>query len=258
MSTGSVPDESSSGTADPCAAAVIVPQSDPDATPSGFTRCANGMLRRVDAVQCVGPMPADACTNPDASACQVAADCVERGFGACVDAFDGIGSCTCVYGCETDDDCPTGEVCVCGGDAPGYPAVNACVPADCTTDIDCPGGACALGQVDACLARYGLACISGAEECVSQEQCEEFEECGPHDPDLPWTCEPRRHLLSGVGDCPGRWAEANPRTNAGVVAQKCNRVRRGEEGVFAMRSGCWSALGERCGRGARFWVGMWG
>jgi hypothetical protein len=82
-------------------------------------------------------------------ACQRNADCNEKPGGRCV-AFgyqDGPLAWTrCFYdGCGTDAECGDGRVCACR--AAGSDPVNACVPASCRVDADCPGGKCAaVGQ----------------------------------------------------------------------------------------------------------------
>lgn len=162
-----------------CADPVDILQTDGE-TPSGLVRCADGLIHRAQAVTCVTPMAATNCLEPfDGSECTSDADCVEHGFGTCMESIlcgFTAGPCGCVYGCESDADCDAGQVCLCA--AEGVSARSRCVAAGCTTDDDCGGAACTAStdSIDApAVAQF--ACHGADDACCSDAACEPGAEC---------------------------------------------------------------------------------
>ena len=73
--------------------------------PSGWEQCGDSLPHRVSAETCVVPATPSSC-NLDGQACQTNENCVEKPFGSCQQFNVGFQTCGCVYGCETDADCP--------------------------------------------------------------------------------------------------------------------------------------------------------
>jgi hypothetical protein len=81
---------------------------------------------------------------------------------------------SCVYGCVRDDECGEGQICFC--DDP----VGRCVSAACAVDADCPGSLCVgVSEGSPCggPAWYTFACASANDECLTDTQCEQQEQC---------------------------------------------------------------------------------
>lgn len=144
--------------------------------PTGFERCSDGFVHRVEAVTCEVPTPVDTCEakpGHPGSTCQTAADCTEQPYGACAQELAVLGGgCSCVYGCASDAECGEGEICACAGLGKG----PACIPAGCTTDADCDGmcGWSPIGSGCGALG-YQVACLDETSECRSS--CPEVEGC---------------------------------------------------------------------------------
>jgi hypothetical protein len=94
-----------------------------------------------------------------------------------------------VYGCVTDADCAEGQICACGGSAPGYPASTRCIAAGCTGNDACPGSVCGLGhEVNACGEDWITACRTPEDTCVRRQDCAgEDDNCLPAE-DGAWAC----------------------------------------------------------------------
>lgn len=122
-------------------------------TPSGFVVCSDGFVQRVEAVVCVVPDMGD-CGD-------CGSDCSDGPLGRCM-SDQGLGTCSCVYSCETDADCGEGQACACTGPFDGVPR---CVPAGCTTTGDCGEGLCGLSNSGQCDFDERLACLDASAEC---------------------------------------------------------------------------------------------
>ncbi|MBL8941994.1 MAG: hypothetical protein JNK45_02550 [Myxococcales bacterium] len=134
-------------------------------TPSGFVVCSDGFVHRAEAVSCV---------VPDAGDCDdCASDCSDGPLGRCM-SDPGFGTCSCVYGCETDADCGEGSACACAGPSGGVPR---CVPATCTTSADCGDGLCGRSGSNQCGFDDTLACLGATSECRSTTCEDGLEEC---------------------------------------------------------------------------------
>jgi hypothetical protein len=131
---------------------------------------ATGDVHRARAVACAPNEDFPACEG-DRVGCNADGECTELAGGRCVGG--GWDSCSCVYGCSTDDDCGAGWACLCRGSAPERAPVSRfsrCVPATCRTDADCDGYPCAV-DVDGCQRSQGLRCHGPGDECQSHADC---------------------------------------------------------------------------------------
>ncbi|HEY0137300.1 MAG TPA: ferritin-like domain-containing protein, partial [Nannocystis sp.] len=142
--------------------------------PSGFERCEMGILHRAEKLACDVPQTPSTCLDNMLGGCTSDADCVEKPFGSCQQdmVFGGFteGSCSCVYGCQTDDDCAAGEICRCAGDGLGL--YTQCIAADCTVDSDCPDGEICGLSPDACApGGFLTACTTPADTCDDNSEC---------------------------------------------------------------------------------------
>jgi hypothetical protein len=117
---------------------------------------------RPAAVAC-GPKPTD---NPG-QGCSSDDDCTEQPFGRCTPYG-------CFYdACWVDEDCDTGEICIC----PDHPQLGyntaRCVKAACARDADCSGGALCRPSGTACdgLFVQGYYCDAPDDECTTDTDC---------------------------------------------------------------------------------------
>ncbi|MDC0722180.1 ferritin-like domain-containing protein [Nannocystis bainbridge] len=171
--TGVMPSPVCEGTVTEIAQAFVDPP-----TPSGFVKCDDGVIHRPEPRECLSPStpstcPADA--SPDGE-CLTDADCTGKPFGSCQlnQVFGGIlapgDSCSCVFGCQTDSDCDTGEVCRCAGDGLGLH--TECIPATCITDADCDGELCGFSP-DICEPGvFSSHCTTPADSCAGDGDCD--------------------------------------------------------------------------------------
>ncbi len=170
-STGS---EETGSSACPSAPTLAVQGFTDPAVPSGFERCETGILHRTEKVACEVPQTPGSCPEDALAGCKSDADCTDQPFGSCqLDmVFGGFaeGSCSCVYGCETDADCGAGQICRCAGDDLGF--YTQCIEAGCTIDSDCPDGElCGLAP-NYCSGDGELtACTTPADTCDDDSQC---------------------------------------------------------------------------------------
>jgi hypothetical protein len=200
-----------------CPGAEPIMQAGDQERPTGYVRCSDGSIQRVDDdAECADPSPGGtACPEASDGGCRVDADCTDRAHGRCVvqelgGLLDGAW-CGCVYGCVDDTDCPEDWVCACGGVHEGseYPASSRCIPADCEVGEGCATGVCALGSTDdGCGVSYKLACTTPEDTCVSNADCSDWSWCFPvggH-----WQCD-------GGGAC-GRPLLVDGRPRTAVLA----------------------------------------
>lgn len=148
-------------------------------TPSGFVQCDGGIVHRPEKRECLAPVTPTSCPEDasDLGQCKTDADCTEKPFGSCqIDMIFGgaleapTDTCSCVYGCQTDDDCAAGEVCRCAGDVLGM--YTECVPATCITDVDCPGGEICGFSPDICEPGvFASHCTTPADTCEGDADC---------------------------------------------------------------------------------------
>lgn len=159
---------------------------EPGGDPSGLEVCEakeGGALHRPEGAQCPAALADPICSEPtfDATACGPDLACGDGERCAQTDKD----TCGCVPACETDDDCETGEACICTNDTSFhfddgiYRA--GCRPASCRVDADC--GADAL-----CVASRPCASID-AFACRDDSDCTDADcpKCVLDDGGA-WTC----------------------------------------------------------------------
>jgi hypothetical protein len=138
---------------------------------TGFDACAGGTMRRRAVVTCPSLLPragGGSCSAPDSGAfmnCTKDSDCTESPNGHCElnDPGTALGfpQCLCNYGCKSDSDCGSGDICLCGD------PVGKCVLSQCSTGSGClPGCDCASPQT------FGsFACQTPEDTCYSDQDC---------------------------------------------------------------------------------------
>jgi hypothetical protein len=176
-----------------------MPRLGPDGMPTGFVDCENGFTHRPEKRTCGSSIPRSVqCTNPDgrSGTCTQDSDCTAQPLGYCELSNGPAGSsCNCHYGCTTDAECGTGEICGCSD------PVGACVPThNCTSDADCgPGLLCITSSDGGC--GYTFACQTPKDTCATSADCDvssmcafvvDHHECAPHRP-----CSTGRPFLVG-------------------------------------------------------------
>jgi hypothetical protein len=143
---------------------------------SGVARCSTGLRHRQQAVACPSLLPrkdshlrqrAPELFSLSSSVgatlpCLKDQDCSARLHGHCELTHPGHFT-YCAYGCESDADCSTNELCLCGD------PIGQCVPASCRTDADCdPPFLCAdyepIGAE--CGDHDAFACQTSRDECT--------------------------------------------------------------------------------------------
>jgi hypothetical protein len=145
---------------------------------SGFESCDGGIIHRAEVVECSTPATPTTCVDSSGGgSCVEDADCTDKPFGSCHQdiVFGGVilegGTCSCVYGCASDNDCADGEVCRCGGDSLGQ--FTQCIAAQCAHDSDCPAGEiCGLSPDICAPGGFLLACTTPNDLCPASEQCD--------------------------------------------------------------------------------------
>lgn len=144
--------------------------------PTGYVRCADGAINRVEARAWDPTITAPRCEGKELErSCEVDADCTDKAHGACISItyLGGFGdACGCVYSCEKDADCGAGELCIGHGVKPGIVQWSECVPASCEVAADCPSGECGLSAWDdGCGYMIELTCRTDLDECRDDAEC---------------------------------------------------------------------------------------
>ncbi len=137
---------------------------------TGFATCANGLIHRPTALECpYVPRPLETLVEGverKSGECTQDSDCQEKPNGSCDLTLPG-GYPVCRYGCSTDADCASGELCECRAPA------GRCVPARCKSDADCGGGT-VCGRYWAkpgCFLSVGFACQTPNDQCAGDDVC---------------------------------------------------------------------------------------
>lgn len=126
------------------------------------------LIHRTGPVACDNERPAGVDYPEPQGDCASDADCTDGENGRCLD--DRGTSCT-YDECFSDDDCPGGSVCECGG---GFHSdSNACIAGNCVTDADCGDGFCSpsLGDCGNYSGYVGYFCHTDDDECLNDEDC---------------------------------------------------------------------------------------
>ncbi|WAS90441.1 ferritin-like domain-containing protein [Nannocystis punicea] len=150
--------------------------------PSGYARCDDGIVHRLEKLECLAPAtPSNCPADASPGECFTDDDCTELPFGSCRESvlFGGLAatetggtgpSCVCEYGCRTDADCPEGQICRCAGD--GLGSYTRCIPAGCTADADCPGELCGASPGPCSDGLVSAACTTSMDTCAGGSDCE--------------------------------------------------------------------------------------
>jgi hypothetical protein len=105
--------------------------------PTGYFSLPNGLLVRRKVQACPSQLPTRGCLNKNkkAQSCGVDSECTQGKNGYC--HRRGLApSCNCDYGCLTDSECGSGEICICSN------PVGRCVKAHCDEKTACERGTC--------------------------------------------------------------------------------------------------------------------
>lgn len=153
--------------------------------PTGFVRCADGAVNRIEALPVPAPAELPACAGDEMSrGCDRDDECAEgpKGFCAHFEPAKGGSLCACTYHCTDDADCEEGEVCL-ASEVSGIGANAACWPASCDEAADCPSTECGLSIVwRGCSHAGGLDCRDTlVDSCRTDDDCDTAEfgdECG--------------------------------------------------------------------------------
>ncbi|MCB9765837.1 MAG: ferritin-like domain-containing protein [Alphaproteobacteria bacterium] len=171
----STPTDDSSVTTNLCEGGT--PVNDSRGLPSGLVECPDGTLQRAQTAVCDATITADACAGTeDELYCTADADCTDGAYGKCIHGlndFDVGPYCGCVYSCETDADCATGQVCLCGGSVQADVSWSICVPAGCTTNDDCASEECGVSSFnDGCGTEVRTECREpDTDVCRTDDDC---------------------------------------------------------------------------------------
>lgn len=136
------------GTTLECAEPRPLLYSNGDAT--GFVKCADGALNRLEAAPVPAPADPTFCIGDENYLfCAAETDCTDGPNGRCVH-FDvtppdgaASASCVCTYFCTSDADCGDDEACV-ASELAGVDGNATCQPARCRGSEACESGECGL------------------------------------------------------------------------------------------------------------------
>lgn len=153
--------ESTGSTPAPDSGFVWTPCEDPQeilllpGMPSGYVRCADGSVNRVEAVSLVGidySASVPACpkgVSDHLAGCHADADCGDDALHQCAYRRGSeVNTCNCVTLCDEDSDCDVDQVCAPPQGAEGldWPM---CVHAGCRTGAECASGECGVVSKEA-------------------------------------------------------------------------------------------------------------
>ncbi len=165
----------------------------PTGEPSGFVKCADGSIDRVEQVTCV-LQNKDTCLGTEETlGCTTAADCVAKPNGVCLTqqlpgGTGSVSACGCVYPCQTDADCGAGKACVCAGVSSKSNAFCSDVGA-CAKGADCASGECGYTEYsDGCNTTLSVVCRDSADECRTSAGCIGGQQCSKTTANGAWTC----------------------------------------------------------------------
>jgi hypothetical protein len=155
-----------------------------DGTPTGFEACmSEDAVIRTSSATCSDHYPPGGDCGAGYGVCSSDADCTDRPYGSCGYAADIVAACHCEYGCVSDADCGSGQICMCAPLDHG----TRCIDAACQSDADCdPGYRCALSLGIVWKGEWpSVRCHSAADECQADADCLEGH-CLWHD--SRWEC----------------------------------------------------------------------
>ena len=166
---------------------------------TGYFLCVGSAIHRTTPTACPNKLPM---TGGPCSTAGGPGNCVDSGCTASPHGYCGTNSgggaliCMCHYGCVTDAECGSGQICLCDA------SIGTCVTASCTKDADCQGGSVCLSYVVAggCSATTQFACTTPQDACRSNEDCK-------GDGGFPNICGhdgTKRVCMQGPAACAGR------------------------------------------------------
>jgi hypothetical protein len=148
--------------------------------PTGYAVCRNGVFHRVTKQECpsfiprpdrfswapnqYGPIPASQeDLARDREPCTSDSDCVRKPNGYCGWDPPLRDYHVCKYGCTRDEQCTSGQICLCQS------PVGMCVRAACTRDADCPQSAvCAVYDQKPQCGPPAFACQTPRDTCAGK------------------------------------------------------------------------------------------
>lgn len=178
-----------------CAGATAIPAS--DGSPSGFARCPDGTVHRVEKAACNPSTGVVPCAGTESvTLCKQDAECGEGAHGRCgsviVSTFGGPDTqCQCVYPCVDDSECGPGKACVCAGVVPSDNSFSFCAGAACGSGADCASGECGVSSyANGCNIDVELACRAASDACRTDADCASMPgtSCVLDGPDATWAC----------------------------------------------------------------------
>jgi hypothetical protein len=141
------------------------PIQDQTGAPTGYEKCADGAILRVEALPGDPTIDKPGCAGTEAELlCKSDADCTAGPHGKCHSYTGVTGSsppplpatmttiCACLYACATDDECASDEACL----PSPIDGLARCIPATCKTGDDCSSGECFVFHT--CYGGLALAC----------------------------------------------------------------------------------------------------
>lgn len=141
---------------------------------TGFVRCAEGYLHRVEKKACPSTVPRTdtlETVSEELDECHSDSDCSGDYAHCAVSSGGGFQPpfLQCRTGCVADSDCATGSICLCGD------PVGQCVPTSgCTVDSECAGDSLCLGQLVPGVCgegSYEFGCEQPDDECRTNADC---------------------------------------------------------------------------------------
>jgi hypothetical protein len=149
------------------------------------------MYHRPDDSRCAAPRQPGSCMSQGTGllfTCSSDSECTDGGAeGRCTASSGGPAGCWCTYDvCNTDGDCPAGNLCACH-DSPYSYGGNRCLPGNCRVDSDCgPHGYCSPSE--SCGYAAGYYCHTPQDRCIDNADCAGGLHCGWSAADERWEC----------------------------------------------------------------------
>ena len=163
---------------------------------TGVDTCKNGMLRRRAIVTCPSVLPevGKECNSGGgggpAGECKTDVDCAKVKGGHCEVSIGPGVWCYCASSCETDADCGSGHLCLCG------PKFGTCVAAKCNSGADCAVGDCVSYTANPGCGSTAMVCENSGDSCGAQSDCPNGQECTWDTPKGKKYCSPP---MCGIG-----------------------------------------------------------
>ncbi|MET0794123.1 MAG: ferritin-like domain-containing protein [Polyangiaceae bacterium] len=149
------------------------PCKDPNDLGNGLIEC-DAFTHRMAAKTCTSPLPRPEPipSSPLTAACTLDSQCTEKPHGWCASAGSGgswtPGTTYCDYGCVTDSECGSGQLCMCSD-----PVGRCVLTADCAIDAQClPGFFCKTYDSSGGCGYTTFTCQKPADECGSDSDCQ--------------------------------------------------------------------------------------